>query len=103
VLDGRWLTVLVVAGYGQILWGSLAYLLPVLRGGGHQRLSEGFDSTRSWLGLAAANLAGTSGALSLPAGVTAGAVAMWVLDSGWRAARVGTGHAPRPPARPTEE
>ena len=30
---------------------------PRLRGGGHQRLSEGFRTTRSWLGLIAANLA----------------------------------------------
>jgi nitrite reductase (NO-forming) len=95
---GRWLTVLVIAGYGQILWGSLAYLLPMLRGGGHERLAEGFATTRSWLGLAAANAAGLSAAGSLPMPVTAAAVGVWVLDSGWRAARVGTTRA----ARPTE-
>lgn len=95
VFGGRWLAVLVVAGYAQILWGSLAYLLPMLRGGGAERLSEGFVATRSWLGLAAANLAGVTAAASVPA-VTAVAVAVWVLDSGWRAARVGTARAPRP-------
>src|SRR3546814_13009462 len=29
LLGGRWLLVLVVAGYGQILWGSLAYVVPM--------------------------------------------------------------------------
>src|SRR3546814_14854096 len=58
LLGGRWLLVLVVAGYGQILWGSLAYVVPMLRGGGHERLGEGFAVTRSWLGLGAANAAG---------------------------------------------
>jgi nitrite reductase (NO-forming) len=95
----RWLVVLVVAGYAQILWGSLAYLLPMLRGGGHERLGEGFATTRSWLGLAAANVAGVAAALALPDAATAGAVALWVLDSAWRAARVGTHRAIRPPPR----
>src|SRR3546814_14742063 len=58
LLGGRWLLVLVVAGYGQILWGSLAYVVPMLRGGGHERLGEGFAVTRSWLGLGAAHAAG---------------------------------------------
>lgn len=99
VFGDRWLVVLVVAGYAQILWGSLAYLLPMLRGGGHQRLAEGFASTRSWLGFAAANLAGLCAATARPAAVTALAVAAWVLDGAWRATRVGTARA----ARPTEE
>ncbi|MGV3759933.1 MAG: hypothetical protein ACO1PW_10405, partial [Actinomycetota bacterium] len=63
-MSGRWITVLVVAGYLQILWGSLAYLVPMLRGGGHERLSAGFATTRSWLGLAAANAAGAALALA---------------------------------------
>src|SRR5699024_6224168 len=33
-LSGRWLVVLLIGGYAQILWASLAYLLPMLRGGG---------------------------------------------------------------------
>jgi nitrite reductase (NO-forming) len=95
-LSGGWLVVLVVAGYGQILWGSLAYLLPMLRGGGHERLGEGFAATRSWLGLAAANVGGVAFAAGLgPVGV--GAVAVWVVDAAGRAARVGFGgRAPRP-------
>ena len=96
VFGGRWLFVLVVAGFAQILWGSLAYLLPMLRGGGHERLSAGFASTRSWVGFAAVNTAGAGMAASLPSALTATAVAVWVLDGAWRAARVGTVRADRP-------
>lgn len=95
VVTGRWVAVLVVAGYGQILWGSLAYLLPMLRGGGHERLGEGFAATRSWIGLAAVNIAGLAAALALPTIVTV-AVVVWVIDGAWRTARVGTTRAPRP-------
>jgi hypothetical protein len=70
--------------------------MPMLRGGGPERLSEGFASTRSWLGFAAANAAAVSVAASLPADVAAATVAVWVLDSAWRAARVGTVRASRP-------
>ena len=48
---------LVVGGYAQILAGSLAYLAPVLRGGGHARLAQGFRLTRCWPALVAANVA----------------------------------------------
>lgn len=98
VLGGRWLLVIVVAGYLQVLWGSLAYLLPMLRGGGPQRLSQGFATTRSWLGLAMANGAGLALAVGAPAWVPATLVAVWVLDSLWRAARIGTQRAERPDA-----
>jgi nitrite reductase (NO-forming) len=100
VFGGRWLLVLVLAGYAQILWGSLAYLLPMLRGGGHEHLGAGFATTRSWTGLAAANVAGVTAALALPGVATAFAVAVWVLDGAWRAARVGLGRAARPEERP---
>ena len=96
VFGDRWLVVLVVAGYAQILWGSLAYLLPMLRGGGPARLAEGFAATRSWLGLAAVNVAGLSAATAQPAAVTTVAIATWVIDSAWRTARVGTSRAARP-------
>jgi nitrite reductase (NO-forming) len=85
---GRWLRVLVVAGYAQILWGSLAYLLPMLRGGGHERLGAGFRATRSWTGLVAANAAGFAFAARAPRLATA-AVVVWFLDGAVRAARVG--------------
>jgi hypothetical protein len=89
---GRWLLVVVVAGYGQIVWGSLAYLLPMLRSGGHERLGEGFAATRSGVGLAAVNVAGLALAVPLQA-VVGAAIAVWVLDSAWRAAQVGAGRA----------
>ena len=84
-LTGRWLAVLVVAGYGQILWASFAYLVPVLRGGGHERLSAGFATTRSWVGLGAANVAG-AGLLAGSTPVVQAAIALWLLDAGLRAA-----------------
>jgi nitrite reductase (NO-forming) len=78
------LLVLVVGGYAQILAGSLAYLLPVLRGGGHERLAAGFGTTRSWLGLVAANVAALAIAFgSGPVAVVAGAA--WVVDIAVRA------------------
>lgn len=87
VLTGRWLMVLVVAGFGQMVWGSLAYLLPVLRGGGHVRLGQGFATTRSWPGLAAVNTAGA--AFAVDASVVARvAVVVWALDWSWRAVRL---------------
>jgi nitrite reductase (NO-forming) len=85
--DGPWLVVLVVAGYAQVLWGALAYLLPVLRGGGHQRLAAGFATTRSWVGLVAANIGGLALALAVPL-VAAVAVAVWTIDTAVRIALV---------------
>lgn len=85
--SGDAVVVLVVAGYGQILWASLAYLLPVLRGGGHERLSAGFATTRSWPALAGANLAG--GALLAGAGSLAAALTgVWVVDAAVRVVRL---------------
>jgi nitrite reductase (NO-forming) len=90
VFDGRWLVVLVVGGYAQILWGSLAYLLPMLRGGGHEQLGRGFAAMRSWVGLGAANLAAVALAVEAPALAAAG-VGVWVLDTAVRAWRVRVG------------
>lgn len=95
VFDGRWVLVVVLGGYAQILWGSLAYLMPMLRGGDPERLSAGFAMTRSWVGLAAARGAAVSVAVMLPAEATAAAIAAWVLDSTWRAGQVGTARASR--------
>jgi hypothetical protein len=55
--QGPVLRALAVGGLAQILVASLAYLGPVLRGGGHERLTQGFALTRSWPGLALANVA----------------------------------------------
>jgi nitrite reductase (NO-forming) len=95
VLAGRWLLVLVVGAYGQIVWASLAYLLPMLRGGGHELLRAGFTTTRSWLGLAALDAAALSLAVALPATVTAACVTVAVVDTGARLARIGTRPAQR--------
>lgn len=99
VLWGRWLVVLVVAGYLQVVWGSLAYLIPMLRGGGPQRLGEGFAATRSWVGLAAVNVAGVGLAASVEP-VAAVATAVWAFDAAWRAGRVGLARAERPVTAP---
>ena len=100
MLADRWPVVLAVAGYGQILWGSLAYLLPMLRGGGPERLAEGFAATRSWFGLVAIDGSGLAIALGFPAVAGAGMAAA-TIDAMWRAARVGTSRVPRPGSPPT--
>lgn len=69
----RAVQVLVVGGFAQILVASMAYLGPVLRGGGHERLSAGFATTRSVPSLVLGNIA--------PVALLAGAerVAVWLL------------------------
>lgn len=82
-LRGRSAAVLAVGGFLQVLLGSLAYLGPVLRGGGHVRLAEGFSITRSWESLVAVNVA----ALAMLAGqwLLAGlAVAVALGATVWR-------------------
>jgi hypothetical protein len=69
------------------MWGSLAYLLPMLRGGGHERLGQGFATTRSWVGLGAANVAGLALAVAAPR-VAAAAMAVWFVDAAGRAAAI---------------
>ncbi len=74
---------LVIGGYGQILAASLAYLGPVLRGGGHERLAAGFAVTGSRLSLVAGNAA-AGAAVAGPAGLTAAALAVWCADTAVR-------------------
>jgi len=76
---------LAIGGFAQILVGSLAYLGPVLRGGGHVRLTAGFATTRSWLGVVGANAAAAAYAAGAP---TAGAVLLgiWLADAAARTA-----------------
>lgn len=86
-LTGRWLVVLLVGGYAQILWASLAYVLPMLRGGGHELLGRGFATTRSRVTLAGLQIA------ALTAVLRAGTVfrimvAIVVLDSAIRIVRL---------------
>jgi hypothetical protein len=94
--DGRWLGVLLIAGFGQLLWGGLGYLLPMLRGGGHRWLTAGFDTTRSWLGLGAVNALGIALATGANRWIISALLAVWVLDSGVRFGLVGTRRRPRP-------
>lgn len=56
-LRDRVLLVLVLGGFGQLVWASTAYLVPVLRAGGHVALSRAFGRTRSWTALVAINVA----------------------------------------------
>lgn len=77
--------VLVVGGYAQIVASALAYLVPVLRGGGHERLTAGFGTTRAWPGLVLANVAAVAFAFSAVT-VAVAAIVLWALDALARAA-----------------
>lgn len=83
-----WTAAAVVAGVGQVLLGSLSYLLPVLAGP-PPRLGRNLARTKGypWLPLVVANLAG----IALAAGwetVAVVAMAMWVADFAIRLARM---------------
>lgn len=90
VLSTAVIVVMVVCGLGQIVWGSVAYLWPILRSGGGQHLGRGFGATRSWNGVLAANALG----LALLAGWDGAALALgalWLGDAAirvWRAQRI---------------
>jgi nitrite reductase (NO-forming) len=81
------LQALVLGGFAQILAASLAYLGPVLRGGAPQRLSAGFAATRSWLSLAALNVA-AAGALAGRHRIVVAALLVWLVDAVLRAVRL---------------
>lgn len=86
---------LVIGGYAQILIASMAYLGPVVRGGGHVRLSAGFASTRSWIALVAGNAAAIA-ALAGARGVLLVALVVWAIDLLARVAVLLRPDAPRP-------
>jgi hypothetical protein len=83
--DGAVLRALAVGGFAQILVGSLAYFGPVLRGGGHEQLTDGFRATRSWVSLVAGNVAGAA-ALAGADAVLVAVLAVWAIDVAARAA-----------------
>jgi hypothetical protein len=85
--DRAILQALVIGGFAQILVASLAYLGPVLRGGGHRRLTAGFATTRSWVSLAAGNTAALA-ALVGHGPTLAAALAIWLTDVAIRAGRL---------------
>jgi nitrite reductase (NO-forming) len=78
----------VVAGVGQVLVGSLAYLLPVLAGppldANEKRMTR-----RPWIPLVTANAAGLFLLMGWPA-VAVAAGAVWVADFGVRLAGLGS-------------
>ncbi|WP_162941460.1 hypothetical protein [Desertimonas flava] len=85
--DRAVLQTLVIGGFAQILIASLAYLGPVLRGGGHRQLTAGFTITRSWVSLAAGNAA----ALAALAGrdrILVLVLAIWLADLVLRTGRL---------------
>lgn len=89
--EGAVVRALAVGGFAQILVGSLAYLGPVLRAGGHERLTAGFATTASWPGLVLANVA--AGALLVDVrSVALVAGSAWALDTGWRVVRLLADH-----------
>ncbi|HEX7095152.1 MAG TPA: hypothetical protein VF183_04680, partial [Acidimicrobiales bacterium] len=92
------LRALAIGAYAQLVLASLAYFGPVLIGGGHRDLSEGFRVTRSWIGLVAANVAAVA-ALVGWGGLTAAAIVVWFGDSAVRATRLAS-LAARRQARP---
>jgi hypothetical protein len=85
--DRAILRALVVGGFAQILVASLAYLGPVLRGGGHERLTAGFAITRSWVSLAAGNTAAVAALVGRDPTLAA-ALAVWLTDLAVRAGRL---------------
>lgn len=87
-IDRSALLVLVIGGYGQILAASFAYLVPVVRGGGHERLSAAFRTTRSWAGLALGNLVAVLAAIGQNTLMSV-ALCAWAMDASVRMAIAG--------------
>ncbi len=83
--DRAILQALVIGGLAQILVASLAYLGPVLRGGGHQRLTVGFAVTGSWLSVVAGNVA-AAGSLAEQDRIVSVTLVVWLADAAIRAA-----------------
>ena len=87
LLGTRLAVTLVLGGYAQILLGSVAYLVPVLLGGGHERLAAGFAATRSWPAVVLLNAAVVAWLVGAN-DVVVIAVLATAADVGLRAARL---------------
>lgn len=87
VSQPRVLRALAVGAFAQILVAGLAYLGPVLRAGGHERLGAGFATTGSWPGLVLANVAAAALLLDVRSVALIAAVG-WAVDTGWRGVRL---------------
>jgi nitrite reductase (NO-forming) len=81
------LRTLLIGGVAPILLASLAYLGPVVRGGGHRRLAAGFRVTASWVSVVAGSVATVASAADRIT-VLAAAVAVWALDLAIRGGRL---------------
>lgn len=75
---------LAIGGFAQILVASLAYLGPVVRGGGPKPLTAGFRATRSWVSLAAGNVAAIASITEARALLLV-ALGVWIADCAVRA------------------
>ena len=82
-VDRPAIAALAIGGFAQILAASFAYLVPVVRGGGHEALSTGFRQTRSWTGLVLGNVAATLALLGHERLMVA-AVSAWAVDASAR-------------------
>jgi nitrite reductase (NO-forming) len=81
-----WTGAVVLAGVGQVLAGSLAYLIPVLKGSpfvANRQIMEG----RPWLPLLSLNLAGISLGLGT-GGVSVALTGLWLADFAYKVTRV---------------
>lgn len=84
-----WTAAAVVAGVGQVLAGSLAYLIPVLKGSPFVANREIFGAHR-WLPLLTVNGAALCLGFGVPA-VAFASLSLWACDFGIRLARVAMG------------
>ncbi len=75
---GGWAGAAVLAGVGQVLAGSLAYIVPVLLGPPLEPTST-ILTGRRWVPLSLANLAGLALAAGWPP-IAVGAVGLWTVD-----------------------
>lgn len=73
------LRTLAIGGFAQIAMASLSYFGPVVRGGGHVALSAGFALARSWLSVAAANVAALGALFEVNEAIAAG-LSIWAAD-----------------------
>lgn len=88
LVDRAPLIALVVGGLAQILVASFAYLVPVVRGGGHESLTANFARSRSWLGLVLGNTAAVAG-LTGQRAVLVVTLVVWAVDTALRLVPVG--------------
>lgn len=89
--DRHVLQALVIGGFAQILVASLAYLGPVVRGGGHHHLTSGFTVTRSWVSVGAGNAAAVAALVGWSVVVVA-LLVIWLVDASVRTAQLTSSH-----------